>query len=115
MADNLEKFMVGNTYIDTSVQKGFLKGMAGCVEHTFALFEEIKDAYSHHLQIVVDWLDFANAYGNVMHNLVQFALEWYHVPKWVCRMVFEYYERLVTKVVTKSWETAIFMFLCGLF
>ena len=73
---NLEDFMVKNQYIDRSVQKGFLQGMAGCVEHTFSLHHLLKDAFQHHRQIIVSWIDLANAYGSIMHNLIQFALEW---------------------------------------
>ena len=31
-------------------------------------------------EIVVAWLDLANDYGSVAHNLIQHALEWYHFP-----------------------------------
>jgi len=39
LAKNLERFMVSNKYIDISIQNGFLKGVAGCLEHTFSLYE----------------------------------------------------------------------------
>ena len=71
LANSLESFMVKNAYIDRTVQKGFLKGVAGCVEHTFSLHELLRDAFDHNRQIVVAWIDLANAYGSVMHNLIQ--------------------------------------------
>ena len=77
---NLEEYMVKNQYIDRSIQKGFLQGMSGCVEHTFSLHQLLKDAFQHHRQIIAIWIDLANAYGSIMHNLIQFAMEWYHVP-----------------------------------
>ena len=55
--------------------------MSGCVEHTYLLNEALKDAKKNRRQIVVSWVDLANAYGSVPHNLIQFALEWYHVPE----------------------------------
>ena len=44
LADKMLEYMVSNKYIDTSVQKGLMKKMPGCVEHTQALMEELKDA-----------------------------------------------------------------------
>ena len=37
LADKMLEYMVSNKYIDTSVQKGFMKKMPGCVEHTHRL------------------------------------------------------------------------------
>ena len=85
--------MVRNAYIDRSVQKGFLKGVAGCVEHTFSLQELLRDAYEHRRSIVVAWLDLANAYGSVTHNLIQFALEWYYIPLSARKIIFSHYDR----------------------
>ena len=73
--------MLGNGYIDSRVQKGFLEGVAGCVEHTSMQWEMLKHAKSKQRQIVMAWLDLENAYGSVRHMLVPFALKWYHVPQ----------------------------------
>ena len=35
IATDIERFAVANKYIDTTVQKGFLTGVAGCIEHNF--------------------------------------------------------------------------------
>ena len=34
----------------------------------------MRDAYENHRQIILVFIDLANAYGSVMHNLIQFAL-----------------------------------------
>ena len=75
LSDNLQKYMLQNAYIDREVQKGFLTGISGCLEHSFALHEALKEAKSWKKSIVVTWIDLANAYGSVRHNLIQFALE----------------------------------------
>jgi len=49
--------MLGNGYIDSRVQKGFLEGVAGCVEHTSMQWEMLKHAKSKQRQIVMAWLD----------------------------------------------------------
>jgi hypothetical protein len=107
--------LVKNGFIDRQVQKGFLAGMPGCVEHSFALLAALREAKEEQRQIVVTWIDLANAYGSVRHNLIQFALDWYHVPKHVQKLIFDYYEKLMAKVVTKDWSTGFFLFDIGLF
>ena len=97
--------MLKNKFIKVEVQKGFLSGVAGCVEHAFALFEALREAKSHMRQIVISWLDLANAYGSVRHNLIQFAMNWYHVPKLIHDLIFDYYEKLMAKIETVNWST----------
>ena len=46
-----------------------------------------------------------NSYGTVPHNLLQFALEWYHVPENIRRMIFKYYDESYIRVKTKEWTT----------
>jgi Reverse transcriptase (RNA-dependent DNA polymerase) len=111
----LQMFMIKNSFISRSVQKGFLTGVSGCLEHAFALMEALREAKTLQRQIVVTWIDLANAYGSVRHNLIQFALNWYHVPKIVQQLIFDYYEKLVAKVITKNWSTEFFTFDIGLF
>jgi hypothetical protein len=115
MAKRLEHFMLKNSFIESSTQKGFLSEVAGCTEHAFALWEALREAKDVQRSIVVAWLDLANAYGSVRHNLIQFALNWYHVPLQVQKLVFAYYEQLQAKVITPSWETRNFLYEIGLF
>jgi hypothetical protein len=46
--------------------------------------------------------------------LIQFALNWYHVPPFIQELIFDYYERLCAFVTTKS-RTDFFLFDIGLF
>lgn len=115
VSDRLQIFLVKNMYIPRKIQKGFLSGIAGCVEHSFMLFEAMKEAKEEKRQIVVSWIDLANAYGSVRHNLIQFALEWFHVPKEMQKLIFNYYEKLMAKVKTKEWTSGFFLFDIGLF
>ena len=115
IADRLQRFLVHNSYIPRKVQKGFLSGVAGCVEHTFMLYEALKEAKEEQRQIVVAWIDLANAYGSVRHNLIQFALHWYHVPEAIQELVFDYYEKIMARVETSAWHTDFFRFDIGVF
>lgn len=115
LSNRLQVFMLRNCYISREIQKGFLAGMPGCIEHTFALLEALKDAKSCYRQIIITWLDLANAYGSVRHNLIQFALNWYHVPKQIQKLIFDYYEKLCATVTANNWSTGFFLFDIGLF
>jgi len=107
--------MVENNYIDTSIQKGFLKGIVGCLEHTFNLHELLREAYENSRQIAVTWIDLANAYGSVAHNMIQHALEWYHIPNCIRQIIFSHCEHLAAKVITREWSTDFFIYDIGLF
>ena len=115
VSDRLQRFLVKNNFIQTTIQKGFLAGVPGCVEHVFSLWEALREAKEHKRAIVISWLDLANAYGSVMHNLIQFALNWYHVPSTIQHLIFDYYEKICAKVTTREWSTGFFFFDIGLF
>ena len=115
ISDRLQKFMVKNQFIKTRAQKGFLFGVPGCIEHSFALAEAIRRVRADKRAMVISWIDLANAYGSVKHNLIQFALNWYHVPEHIQGIVFNYYEKLCASVTTKDWNTPFFSFDIGLF
>ena len=104
----LTNYMTTNHYIDTTVQKGFLPKVSGCIEHTYLLNEALKDAKRSRRQIIVTWVDLANAYGSVPHNLIQFALSWYHIPLHIRKLIFQYYEILKAMVSCPSWKTKFF-------
>ena len=115
LSDRLQVFMLRNSYISRDIQKGFLAGMPGCIEHTFGLLEALRDAKDSYRQIVLTWLDLANAYGSVRHNLIQFALNWYHVPYHIQQLIFDYYEKLCAMISTNRWKTGFFLWDIGLF
>lgn len=115
ISTRLQHYLTRNNYISSQIQKGFLSGVPGCVEHSFALWEALREAKDEQRAIVVSWLDLANAFGSVRHNLIQFALNWYHVPKSIQELIFNYYEKLCARVTTKNWSTGFFLFDIGLF
>jgi hypothetical protein len=115
IAVRLQKFMIKNKYIKTSLQKGFLFGIPGCIEHSFAFVEALRQVKSEKRAIVLSWIDLANAYGSVKHNLIQFALNWYHVPELIQGLIFDYYEKLRASITTSDWITDFLTFDIGLF
>jgi hypothetical protein len=114
LSDRLQVFLLRNCYISKEIQKGFLAGMPGCLEHTFALLEALRDAKDSYRQIVIAWLVLANAYGSVRHNLIQFALSLFHVPNWSKKLA------LITMKSFVPWSQLmtgqqVFLFDIGLF
>ena len=46
-------FVLANEYIDTSIQKGGIPGMSGCLEHTAVLSQLIREAKKEKKNLVV--------------------------------------------------------------
>ena len=105
--------MRANNYFDLAVQKAFLSGVPGCVEHTAKLDEVIRHAHKNKREICISFIDLENAYGSVKHNLFQFALSWYWVPPSICSLFYDYYERQVAQVCTDDWTTGWFQMAIG--
>ena len=102
LSNRVHDFFVLNEFIKRMIQKGFLRGVCGCIDHTFSLWEALKHAMRCKRSIVTSWIDLRNAYGSVRHNLIQFALNWYHVPKDIQELIFNYYELLCAQVTTSD-------------
>lgn len=67
--------------MDTSVQKGDLPGVPGCLEHTGVVTQLIHEAQEARGDLAVLWLDVTNAYGSIPHGLVELTLQKHHVPR----------------------------------
>jgi Reverse transcriptase (RNA-dependent DNA polymerase) len=97
--------VISNHYLDASVQKAFLLGIPGCVEHSTFEFEEMQHARRKQRSICKAWLDISNAYTSVKHMMVQFALEWFWLPSSVIEIFFRYYNSLCVCVCTEEWKS----------
>ena len=61
-ADRLVKYTLPNGYIDLSIQKGGVPDVSGCLEHTTAILSQlIRKAKEEKKELVVIWVDIANA------------------------------------------------------
>ena len=97
--------MVANGYLDTSVQKAFLPNIPGCLEQYEKLCAVIQEAHRRHRSLTICWLDLANAYGSVHHQLIKFALKHYHSPPSFLNVVSALYSDLEATVTCRSWST----------
>ncbi|XP_059199347.1 uncharacterized protein LOC131979398 [Centropristis striata] len=108
VAKRLSNFLLGNKYIDTSVQKGGIPGVPGCLEHTGVVTQLIREAREGRGDLAVLWLDLTNAYGSIPHKLVEVALERHHVPQKVKHLILDYYSKFSLRVssgeMTSDWH-----------
>ncbi|XP_028292553.1 uncharacterized protein LOC114455485 [Gouania willdenowi] len=104
----LTDFLLKNSYIDTSVQKGGIPKVSGCLEHTGVVTQLIREARENKGDLAVLWLDLANAYGSIPHKLVEEALNRHHVPKKVKDLILDYYSNFSLRVssgsTTSDWH-----------
>ena len=110
-----QHFMVSNGYLNTSIQKAFVNGIPSCSEHHLKLLAMIEEARRKHKSISICWLDIANAYRSVHHDLIWFSLQHYHAPDHFTDTITNLYTDLTGIVRTKQWTTAAFHLGIGVF
>ena len=107
-SERIIDFVLANGYIDTSIQKGGVPGISGCLEHTAVISQLIREAKQEKKNLVVTWLDIANAYGSIPHELIMKSLSEAHIPEDVIHMVENYYNnariRFATRNFTTEWQ-----------
>lgn len=62
---------MGNGYINTSCQRTGVPVFSGCVEHSTIIWGQIQTAKREKN---------TTAYGSVLHQLIDFAMEFFHMP-----------------------------------
>ena len=92
LSRRLSSYLLNNKYIDTAVQRGGVPGFSGCIEHTSAISQLIREAKVNQNDLTVVWLDLANAYGTVPHQLIEITLEHYHVSCHIQGIIVKYLE-----------------------
>ena len=105
MSKRLTKFMLDNGYIDISIQKGGIRKVSGCIEHTAVLTQLIKETKAEKGNLATIRLDLTNAYGSIPHKLVEETLRRYHVPEKVRTMLRKYYDNFYLRFSCASGNT----------
>ncbi|GFN82187.1 reverse transcriptase [Plakobranchus ocellatus] len=70
------------------------------------IWEAIQRAKSEKLNLDVIWLDLANAYGSVPHEMIQLALRMYHVPEVMQVMLDDCFIRFRMRFSTNNYTTS---------
>ena len=72
------------------------------------IWNQIQTAKREKSDLHVVWLDLENAYGSVPHQLITFALEFFHIPICIQSLVSNYFSSLqvcyTTQEATTSWH-----------
>ena len=98
-------FMMANGYMDRNIQKAFMPGVPGCIEHSTKLVAVLHEAHTKHCSIAVCWLDLANTYGSFHHDLIHFALRHYNAPAKLSNLVANFYCGLQALVTSPDWTS----------
>ena len=72
LADRLTRWAIVNNRLNAA-QKRFLPH-EGCLEHSFMLHRILESARARKKEVVVAWLDLADAFGSVPHTVIRRAL-----------------------------------------
>ena len=91
-----------NHFIDTSIQKGCMEGIPGCWEHMAMIWDTFKDARINKKSAATVWLDVANAYGSIPHELIFLALKRYGIADSWIELIRSYYKGLWSKSHSES-------------
>lgn len=75
------------------LENGF-PGFPGCVEQSSVIWEQIQRGKRKRSDLHVVWLDMANAYGSVAHQLIDYATEFFHMPNSIRSLVSNYFNEL---------------------
>jgi hypothetical protein len=56
--------------------------------------------------LTVVWLDLANAYGSIPHQLIKVALQHYHVPEHVRKIIMSYFSNIQLRFSSEGFTTS---------
>ena len=108
-------FLTENKYIDDKMQKAFLPGINGCIEHNMSLDEIVKDVKHKKRTLHITFFDLADAFGSVSHNLITETLKRNNFPPEIQYYVNQFYENIKATVQTQAFKTEVFQFKRGVF
>ena len=111
----LTKFLVKNKLVDPAMQKAFLPGINGTIEHNLAMEEVIKNARKNKKTAHISFFDLEDAFGSVPHSLIQETLKRNHLPENVQSYLSNFYSGGKAVIQTHNWRSEPFAFKRGVF
>ena len=110
LANRSVDYLTSNHYIRKDLQKAFINGINGCIEHNILLHEVISHAKFNHRTVHITFFDLADAFGSVSHELINFSLQRFRMPDNIVQYVNNLYCRLNGIVKGPSWKSNQFRF-----
>ena len=111
----LTNFLVKNKLVDPAMQKAFLPGKNGCIEHNLAMEEVIKNARKNRKTAHISFFDLEDAFGSVPHTLIDETLKRNHLPENIQSYLSQFYSNGNAVIHTPSWKSEPFSFKRGVF
>ena len=115
IASRLEEYLLENNIINPSLQKGFLRGINGTMEHIFSLSTIVDNARTNKLPLSLTFVDLRNAFGSVAHAYIKDIMSYVKLPTEVQFYVSALYANLSAYISTKQWKTQSFSIGRGVF
>ncbi|KAK0139173.1 Retrovirus-related Pol polyprotein from type-2 retrotransposable element R2DM [Merluccius polli] len=106
VTQRLSVFLQKNNFVDTSVQKAGISGFSGCLEHANVIWHQVQTAKKEKKDLHVVFLDLANAFGSVPHEILWTAFNFFQVPEDITRLVKTYFLDLQFCVTAQASTTA---------
>ncbi|KAL1277462.1 hypothetical protein QQF64_024135 [Cirrhinus molitorella] len=106
VAQRISVFLQKNNFVNISVQKAGISGFSGCLEHTNVIWHQIQTAKKEKKDLHVVFLDLANAFGSVPHEILWTAFSFFQVPEGITRLVKAYFQDLQFCVTAQANTTA---------
>jgi hypothetical protein len=101
--------------IDNYIQKAFIRGINGVIEHNQVFNELTSHAKANNRTIHCTFFDLEDAFGSVSHDLISHSLSRFKFPPQIKSYIENLYSRLEGNVVTPDWEASKFRFHKGVF
>ena len=83
-------------------QKGFIRGVDGCLEHTVMANEAIAEANRSKSNLYIATIDLKDAYGSLPHEYIRTVLTQSNIPKSIKDIIMESYSFTTTKLFLHS-------------
>ena len=103
----MEHYLLSNNIVDPNLQKGFLSGINGTVEHVFAITSILDNAIQQGLPLALTFLDLKNAFGSIAHPMIRDMLNHIKLPSQVISYIMSGYSKLSATVKMKEWTSNI--------
>ena len=104
LAERLTTFLTANKLVDPTLQKAFLPGINGCIEHNIVMDEIIKDAKHDIKTCHITFFDLEDAFGRVSHTLIDHTLERNFIPPIIRKYFYNMYTHRTAVVESNTWK-----------
>jgi len=84
-------FLNTTGFIEHKIQKGLLPKLSGTFEHTAQMANVTNNARIKQRSVVINLLDFKNAFGKIHHNLISEVLKYHHIPDHIQMLISSLY------------------------